>query len=113
VCRAIGARPLCHERPRFTPCRARGSLCRQVHQPERRLASYRGIKSGRVSPRFVRLAFAVESITWETRAEDHQAWLCENSQRLLHQTKFNSANTHPENHRYTMLRTGVAFVELD
>jgi hypothetical protein len=79
----------------------------------RRLAGYRGIKSGRASPRLVRLAFAVESITWETCADDHEARLRENSLLRLHRPKFVSANTHPESHRYAVLRTGNAFVELD
>jgi hypothetical protein len=79
----------------------------------RRLASYRSISSDRASARLVRLAYAVESVTWETCADDHEARLRENFLLRLHRPKFNSASTHPESHRFVVLRTGENAVELD
>jgi hypothetical protein len=78
----------------------------------RRLASYRSLASNRASRRLVQLAFAVESVTWETCADDHAARLRENQLLRLHRPKFNSANTHPESHWFAALRAGEGFFEL-
>jgi hypothetical protein len=78
----------------------------------RRLASYRGIASDRATRRLVRLAFSVDSVTWETCADDHAARLRENILLRLHRPRFNTANTHPEGHWYAVVRAGHAGFEL-